>query len=67
MILKLLLCFNITNFAFLICTYQKINQFTMIQILDEPEEEKVDWLAILKEGEQSPSPLGSESELSGKN
>jgi len=30
----------------------------------EPEIEKIDWLAILKEGEPEPQPLGSESELS---
>ena len=32
----------------------------------EPEEETIDWLGILRDGEQSPTPLGSESDLSGQ-
>ena len=43
-----------------------LNNDEIVNVLfpSEPEIEKIDWLAILKEGEPEPQPLGSESELS---
>ena len=56
--------YRLLSFVLQLATSPLEKEYTQLEISPEEEESQIDWRQILREGESSPSPLGSESELS---
>ena len=56
--------YRLLSFVLQLATSPLEKEYTPLEISPEEEESQIDWRQILREGESSPSPLGSESELS---
>ena len=55
---------RLLSFLLQLATSPLEQDYSPLEISPEQEEKQIDWRQVLREGESSPEPLGSESELS---